>query len=80
MALVPFVRPVALQGPGPFQLPAMKDVKSLGEGTWDQPLLRYETEQGEEVWIPLAAAAVVALRDLADAWLMNPLNPINRKA
>ena len=76
--LVPFVRPVELRGSGPFQLPPMKAAVGFGEGTWDQPLLRLQTEQGEEVWIPVAKEAVLLLRTFADAWLAMPQNPINR--
>ena len=69
---------VRLRGPGPFQLPAMRSVVSLGEGTWDSPSLRLETQQGAEVWIPLEPAAVEMLYQLVLAWRRHPQNPLNR--
>lgn len=82
MPLVPFVRKVPLRGPGPFRLPKMKAFVSIDPGQageeWSCPQLRFETEQGVEVFVPLAAEAVEALRDLASAWLALPHNPINR--
>jgi hypothetical protein len=76
--IVPFVRPVPLSGPGPFQLPKMRSAVSAGEGTWETPILRLETEQGEEVWIPMSPKAMRTLCDLAQAWCMLPQNPLKR--
>jgi hypothetical protein len=69
---------VPLSGPGPFQLPKMRSVSSIDGGSWDTPALQLETEQGEEVWIPIAAEAMRTLRDLVQVWCFLPQNPLNR--
>jgi hypothetical protein len=74
---IPFVRPVDLSGRGPFVLPKMQAVMSVGEGSWDTPIVRLQTEQGAEVRIPLTAEALVALHALTQGWLGLPQNPLN---
>ncbi|MGH7009118.1 MAG: hypothetical protein ACREEL_14820 [Stellaceae bacterium] len=39
-------------------------------------MLRFETEQGEEVLVPLAAEAVNALKLDLQTWLRLPENPV----
>lgn len=73
---VPLARPVDLRGKGPFQLPRMTGVLSFGSGPWEWPVLRFETEQGEEVLVPLAAEAVNALKLDLQTWLRLPENPV----
>ena len=77
-ALVPFAQHVRLRGRGPFHLPRMKGVLSIGEKSWPWPLLRFESEQGEEVWVPLAAEAVQSLKLYLEAWQRLPDNPFGQ--
>jgi len=77
-ALVPFAQHVRLRGRGPFQLPRMKGILSIGEKSWPWPLLRFESEQGEEVWVPLAAEAVQSLKLYLEAWQRLPDNPFGQ--
>lgn len=75
---VPFAHAVSLQGRGPFQLPRMKGVLSIDEKAPHWPLLRFESEQGEEVWVPLAAEAVRSLKVYIETWLRLPDNPLGK--
>lgn len=77
-APVPFARMVDLQGTGPFLLPRMKGVVSFGNGTWDWPTVRFESLEGQDVLVPLAAEAINALKVEIQAWLRLPLNPLNQ--
>jgi hypothetical protein len=70
-------RLVDLRGPGPFELPRMRSVVGIDGGTWETPLLRLETMQGEEVCIPISANAMVTLAELAQTWCLLPQNPLN---
>lgn len=75
---VPFARMLDLQGAGPFLLPRMKGVVSFGTGTWDWPVLRFESLQGQDVLVPLAAEAINALKVEIQNWLRLPQNPLNQ--
>ena len=70
-------RIIDLSGLGPFQLPTMQSVVSAGEGSWETPILRLQTERGAEVVIPIHADAMFQLRGLAQAGCMLPQNPAN---
>ena len=72
-------RPVALPGPGPFQLPRMRSVVGIDGETWDTPLLRLETMHGEEVCIPIEGDAMLTLAELAQTWCLLPQNPLNAR-
>lgn len=74
---LPFAKSVELTGKGPFQLPRMKGVLSFGGTSWDWPVLRLETVNGDAVLVPLAAEAVNALRLDVQEWLRNPNNPLS---
>lgn len=74
---IPFAKAVELTGRGPFQLPKMRGAVSFGGATWDWPVLRLETIQGETVLVPLAAEAINALRLDIRRWLRDPENPLN---
>ena len=56
----------------------MKNVVSFGNGTWDWPTVRFETLEGQDVLVPLAAEAINALKVEIQAWLRLPLNPLNQ--
>ena len=72
-------RPGALPGPGPFQLPRMRSVIGIDGDTWDTPLLRLETMQGEEVCIPISPDGMMTLAELAQTWCLLPQNPLNAR-
>jgi len=75
---VPFARMLDLRGPGPFLLPRMKSVVSFGTGTWDWPVIRFESMQGQDVLVPLAAETINALKVGVQNWLRLPQNPLNQ--
>jgi hypothetical protein len=57
----------------------MRSVLGIDGETWDTPLLRLETMQGDEVCIPIDADAMVTLAELAQTWCLLPQNPLNTR-
>lgn len=77
-APVRFALMVDLDGPGPFLLPEMNNVVSFGTGKSGWPIIRFETAQGQDVLLPLAAEAINALKAEIQSWLRSPQNLLNR--
>lgn len=72
----PLVRPIRLDGPGPFRLPKLFGPPELTRPlAWDFPILELDTEHGQKVLIPIESEAVTGLLVLLQAWLTDSRNP-----